>query len=205
MLQIKCPVCKNIHTFANSSQKPAECQFCFTNFGEDMVPEVVPDVPNLLPIGLKLIYQNTSECIDIKINYTLLGREHLGSELFNNIRCNGKPVISRKHCSISFTDGKFLLKDEGSSNGTFYGVSKIDCKLHVCEIEHNSLIFLGKEAFLAQLVFPEKTKKTGHTTVAETPKIKKYRCNQGCGFETETYVDICPKCYTSNSLIEVTE
>lgn len=206
MYQIICPVCNNPNAFEAIESRPVECSFCFTTF-DATLPAVEIATLNVGKLcGLKLVYQQNSESIDIKENSCILGRENTGAKLLSNIIVNGVPVISRKHCSISLIDGKYYLKDEGSVNGTFNGVSKIDCSKDAQIIEDKSIIFLGKEAFLVQYQFQESVsveKQEVPPKENDADKPKKYRCNEGCGFESETYLEICSKCMTSNSMVEI--
>jgi len=206
MFQIICPTCTNKNLFETVEKRPAECSFCFSAFNETIKTEEIPDERKLT--GLKLVYQQNSEYIVIDGTNCILGRENYGSQLFSSIRINGCQVISRKHCSINLTDGKYYLKDEGSLNGTYYGVSKIDCSKEAQLLENNSMVFLGKEAFLVQYLYEEnKTAANPQATdiSKEIPKPKKYRCKEGCGFESESWVDLCPKCMSSNSMVAVYE
>ncbi len=207
MFQIICPTCSNKNLFETTEQKPVECSFCFTSFTDSIKIEEIAEDKKL--IGLRLIYQQNSESVLINNCNCILGRENIGSQLLSNIRINGNQVISRKHCSINLIDGKYYIKDEGSLNGTFYGVSKIDCSKENHIIENNSLIFLGKEAFLVQFQYEDTKKESvdqqSTDTPKETPKPKKYRCKEGCGFESESYMDICPKCMSNNSMVAIYE
>jgi pSer/pThr/pTyr-binding forkhead associated (FHA) protein len=206
MYQIICPTCLKPSLFKAIENKPVECSFCFTTF-YDSTPfnEVNTESKGKLS-GLKLVYQQNSESIFVSGNTCIIGRENIGAALLSGILNNGNPVISRRHCSVTFTDGKYWLKDEGSRNGTYYGVSKIDCSGPAQVIEDNSIIYLGREAFLVQFQY-EETKTSGSQQTAvdpkETNKPHKFRCNEGCGFESDTYLEICPKCMTSNSMVEV--
>ncbi len=219
MFQIICPSCSNKNLFEKAENKPVECSFCFTTFDNTLKVDEISDgnkekiegnqeEKKSILVGMRLIYQQNSESIMINGNMCVLGRENTGAQLLSAIRINGKQVISRKHCSINLVNGKYYIKDEGSLNGTFYGVSKIDCSKESQLIENNSIVFLGKEAFLVQFLYEEpKESLISHTveTPKPSPKPKKYRCKEGCGFESETYVDICPKCMSSNSMVAIYE
>ncbi len=206
MYQIICPQCSNPNNFETEQSRPEECCFCFTVFNKDVAVHEIPDQTKGKLTGLKLVYQQTSGIIEINGESNLLGREHIGSQILSKILVNQKQVISRKHCSINLHDGKYYLKDEGSTNGTFYGVSKIDCLKEAQLIENNSILFLGREAFLVQCVY-EEVKESQAEIQAEkeeqTSKPVLYRCKEGCGFESETYLEICPKCMSINSLIAI--
>jgi hypothetical protein len=208
MFQIICPECKNPNPFETEANRPVECSFCFTSFNADLIAEEIKDEKKGILIGLKLIYQKTSESIEVKGDFNILGRGNFGASLFSGIMVNGKPVISRKHCSISQLNGKYFLLDEGSTNGTFYGVNKITCSKSPQEIENNSIIFIGEEAFLVQFIYDEqKVQEVAqeNTKPEEQRKPLKYRCKEGCGFESVTYQEICPKCMASNSMVAIYE
>jgi pSer/pThr/pTyr-binding forkhead associated (FHA) protein len=206
MYQIICPECKNANPFETVASRPVECSFCFTAFNPEITAEEIADIQKGKLIGIRLVYQNNSETIELKGEHNILGRGNLGSSLFSAIKVNGNAVISRKHCSISQVEGKFYLLDEGSTNGTFYGVNKIDCSKMQQEIENNSIIFIGHEAFLAQFIYEDLKvldSEQKQKTEEETKKPKKYRCKEGCGFESEKYQEICPKCMASNSMVGI--
>jgi hypothetical protein len=206
MFQIICPSCSNKNQFDTVDKKPVECSFCFSTFNDTIKAEEIADEKKL--IGLRLVYQQTSDSIAISGTNCILGRENFGSLLFSGIRINGCQVISRKHCSINLIDGKYYLKDEGSLNGTYYGVSKIDCSKEPQVIENNSMVFLGKEAFLVQFQY-EELKVPDPLQTEKKAEVKavpiKYQCNQGCGFESDIYIDMCPRCMTSDSMVGIYE
>ncbi len=202
MKRIICPACSNQNNFESLQNKPLECTFCFTVFASDVqVIEIKEENKGKL-IGLKLICQTTSEEITITEESSILGREYLGADLFSKIIVNQKQVISRRHCSIRRSGDTYVLKDEGSTNGTFYGVNKIDCTKEAQTLEQNSIIFLGREAFLVQFLYEEEAQKDETAADLQSNIPVRYRCNEGCGHESDTKFDICPKCMTSNSMVE---
>lgn len=204
MLKIICPNCSHTILFETPEKKPAECSFCFTAFNDPAEVSEVADENRGKISGLKFIYQQNSESFTVSGDSCIIGREHEGAQLLSGILNNGRPVISRRHCSVTFREDHYWLKDEGSSNGTFYGVNKMDCAHTVQCIEENSIIFLGKEAFLVQYQYEEKIIQPQQQEEQQgKKKIHRYRCNEGCGFETDTYVEICPVCSTCNSLVEI--
>jgi pSer/pThr/pTyr-binding forkhead associated (FHA) protein len=102
--------------------------------------------------------------------------------------------ISRKHCLIEYKDGKYLLSDLDSRNGTFLGVSKIDCRKNPGQLlVDGELVYLGKEPFLVRIV--PKTEAAVEETVREQPERKavKFKC-PSCGTEFEKDAEICPQC-----------
>ncbi|HOE05934.1 MAG TPA: FHA domain-containing protein [Bacteroidales bacterium] len=219
MMRIVCPECKNNNDFSDIEHRPAECSFCFCVFDASLPAAEITAQPGGVLRGLKLIYQQTGDEIIVESAYCIIGRENTGAELLRKILYCGSPVISRKHCSITVITGEYWLKDEGSSNGTFLGVDKKNCSVPQ-KLSDGDLFYLGREAFMVKYMYekPIETKQPEqqHTDTIpivevtnqngnpnETNKAKKYRCNEGCGFETETYEEVCPKCYTCGSLVEI--
>lgn len=208
MLKIICPNCEKENTFQSRGNTPSECSFCFTSFPSSItITEIYDDGREI--IGLTIIYQINQQRLEIStLHKTILGRENFGASVFSKILFNGKPVVSRKHCSVEFTNGKFYLLDEDSLNGTFYGVNKISCKNTPQIIEDKSIFYIGEEAFLAQINYQElKQEASPQSTVEnknETKTIKQYRC-RGCGNNFEEFSDDCPVCERYNSLIPIYE
>jgi len=56
------------------------------------------------------------------------------------------PSVSRWHCGIGFEDGRFLLKDLGSSNGTFHN----DVCVEECALASGDRIQIGLRVLLFQ-------------------------------------------------------
>jgi len=192
MLTIKCPNCEKNNIFEGEISK--ECQFC----SEDLCPAT----------GLTLTYQLTGQKIEIPLlPKIVLGRGNIGGDVFSNISHNGKTVISRAHCSIEYRNGNFYLHDEGSTNGTFYGESRINCKIEPQQLENNSFIFLGREPFMVQINYRQNENPAQAETVdlvEETVSAAKFRC-RSCGFEVENFQEDCPSCSAVYSLMEVYE
>ncbi|MDD3877227.1 MAG: FHA domain-containing protein [Bacteroidales bacterium] len=206
MFRIICPDCKHNNDFKSQENKPTECYFCFNSISSSMEVIEIPDYETLQVSGLTLIFQSTSETIHIDTESCILGREHTGSEVMKKIMSSGKHVISRKHCSLQLSNNIYFVKDEDSFNGTFVGIDKKECKTSLLAVNDGDLLYLGKEAFLIKYVYKKsdeiETENQEKLKPAEV-RLKKFRCNQGCGYETETYTEMCPKCFTCNSLIEV--
>lgn len=209
MLKLICPNCKAENKFHNRNSIPSECTFCWEPIPEGI--EIVGEEDNKEIIGLTIIYQITQQGLNIPASdKVILGRGNYGANVFSQILFNGEPVISRKHCSIEFKDGNFYLLDEGSLNGTFYGVNKISCKGSPHIIEDKRIFYLGKEAFIAQINFKDEIQNQGLAETAkglETKTIKLFRCNdQNCsGFETSEPFDVCPVCGAYRNIIPVYE
>lgn len=208
MLKIICPNCDKENTFQSRGNTPSECSFCFTSFPSSItITETADDGREI--IGLTIIYQINQQRLEIStLHKSILGRENFGSSIFSNIFFNGKPVVSRRHCSIEFTNGKFYLLDEGSLNGTYYSVNKISCKTSPQVIEDKSIFYIGEEVFLAQINYQETnqdaTSQSTKEIINETKTIKQYRC-RGCGNNFEEFTDDCPICDRYNSLIPIYE
>lgn len=209
MFEMVCTKCNKTISFENRSDMPDECPYCFADFDPSMVLSETQNEAREVA-GLTLIYQIDQQRIEIPASpKTVLGRDSFGAKILSKIFYNGKSVVSRKHCSIEFQENKIYLRDEGSLNGTYYGVNKIDCKGAPQVIENENLIYLGEEPFLAQIRFKapkivpqEKPSETLNITKA----IKKYRCNESiCGSEYDVFHAVCPNCTTYNSLLEIYE
>jgi len=208
MKRIICPNCEKEIIFQLSENTPYECAFCFTSIPSSIAITEIPDDGRDIT-GLTIIYQINQERLEIPtLHKTILGRENFGASVFSKIVFNGNMVVSRKHCSIEFKDGKFYLLDEGSLNGTFYGVNKINCKNNPQVIEDKSIFFIGEEAFYTQINHQElkqdATSQSIKEITHETKTIKQYRC-RGCGNIFEEFSDDCPICGRYNSLIPVYE
>lgn len=209
MLKIICPNCERENQFQSRSNAPIECSFCFEAFNSNI--QVVETSEQGTEItGLTIIYQITQQRIEISsLHKVILGRENFGQDVFSKIHFNGKPVVSRKHCSIEFKEGNFYLLDEGSLNGTFYGVNKLSCKNTPQMIEDKSIFYIGEEAFIAQINFKEarQVEETIAKPKVEERVIKLYRCNdQNCsGYESPTSFDVCPSCGAYKNIIPIYE
>lgn len=210
MFKVVCPNCKAENKFHNRSSIPSECSFCWEVIPEGT--EICGEEDNRLISCLTITYQITQQHLNIPgAGKVILGRENFGGNLFSQINYNGKPVVSRKHCSIEFKDGNFYLLDEGSLNGTFYGVNKINCTKYSQLIEDRSIFYIGEEAFIAQINYKEPTQNKEELKKdrgkLDSKVIKAYRCNeQNCpGYESPDSFDVCPKCKAYKNIIFVYE
>lgn len=209
MYKIICPNCTKENKFHSKSSTPAECSFCFASFDTSItVIEYIDDEREIA--GLTIIYQIDQQRLEIPISQKIiLGRENFGASILSKIFYNGKPVVSRKHCSIEYKDGLFYLLDEGSLNGTFYGLNKISCKNSPQVIENDSIFYIGQEPFLAKIKYKsplEKDISENKKNEDDVSLLRLYRCNEsGCGYESKEYMAICPNCNTYNSMVAVSE
>lgn len=208
MFKIVCPNCEKENSFHSRSNAPVECSFCFEQFDSSLaISESKEPVGEIT--GLTIIYQITQQRLEIStLHKTILGRENFGANIFSQIFFNGKHVVSRKHCSIEFKDGIFYLLDEGSLNGTFYGVNKLNCKNSPQAIEEKSIFYIGEEAFIAQVNSQETKSESTKEEIEEKQEvaksIKHYRCSY-CGNETKEQANECESCERYNSLIPIYE
>ena len=208
MLKIICPNCDKENNFQSRGHTPSECSFCFTSIPSAIIISETADDGREIT-GLTIIYQINQQRLEIStLHKTILGRENFGASVFSKIFFNGKPVVSRIHCSIEFTNGKFYLLDEDSLNGTYYSVNKISCKTSPQVIEDKSIFYIGEEVFLANINYAEskgdESPKVEAVKQEEVKTIKQYRC-RGCGNNFETFSDDCPNCDRYNSLIPIYE
>lgn len=209
MLKVICPNCNAENKFQNRNSIPHECTFCWEPIPDGI--EINGEEDNREINGLTIIYQITQQRLEIPATEkVILGRDGYGAKVFSKILFNGKPVISRAHCSIEFKDGNFFLLDEGSLNGTFYGVNKLSCKGTPQIIEENGIFYMGEEAFIAQINFKDEIQNDDlDRTVKDVEKktIKLYRCNdQNCsGYESSELFDVCPVCGAYKNIIPVYE
>ena len=108
----------------------------------------------ILPDGFSLIFQKNGAELTFKhAAKMILGRDNLGRELFSKI-----PQISRSHLLVEFSDNRYNVTDLNSSNGTFIGVEKINCKTNPAQpLKDGEILFLGREAFLVKINYKKKT------------------------------------------------
>jgi hypothetical protein len=100
------------------------------------------------------------------------------------------------------------LQDEGSTNGTFFGLDKVNCKSSPQIITDGSLLYLGKEPFLAKFVLKsvDVSRQKKETPAQPSTISRKHRCNEPyCGYETENPPDVCPKCRAFKSFVPTVE
>lgn len=189
-------ICINGHSniFADKELPPEECATCGMDYDERCVISTQID-------SLVLIYQSTDE--EIKIPRTnqnsIIGREGLGAEVLRRIlNHEGKPLMSRTHCSIFFKDQFVLIKDEQSANGTFVGEQKVAC-ITPQILHHDQFVFLGKERFLVQFNYSGVSAETPiskESNKIETAKSNlpiEYRCRM-CSRTYDEAHEICPNC-----------
>ncbi len=199
--KIICDFCGTENTFSEKEQRPAECsnQACQNSLERlelisvNIEDKVQQTQENEKLIGLKLIYQKTSEEIllntDPKI---ILGRESVGSKVLWKIE-----QISRSHCSVEFKNNKYTVTDLGSTNGTFIGLGtdKITCNTPQLLTDKDFLV-LGREVFLIQFLKEEKLSEPETVPQQETKEIEEVKeilCTE-CSCILSNLPCSCPDC-----------
>jgi pSer/pThr/pTyr-binding forkhead associated (FHA) protein len=191
MIEIKCSECKNITIIEHNSYLPKECEYCFIEFNENQVQETPiiisenKSLDNLKVIKLIFTHQVSRESFIVNPAESLyIGRNFVGSNILCTIKNNGTPVISRKHCSVELIDNKVYIKDELSTNGTFKGIDKINCRTRQL-LSDEDLIYFANDAFVVNFVYEKRNE------VDTNPEVNvktKFSCND-CG---DTYLDLKP-------------
>jgi hypothetical protein len=188
-MKIKCINCNSSYEFENASEIPSYCEHC----NEDLEPKEVSESEvnnNEEIVNLKWTKQRDSSFFNVSKSSNMLhliGRMHHGSELLCSILENNIPIISKTHCSVEFLENNVYLKDEGSTNGTFWGYEKISCTTKKL-LKDNQLVWLANELFIVTFEFKRE--------VISESKINnntKYRCKD-CGQTFDTRRELCPKC-----------
>ena len=197
--KIVCKYCNEDTIFENISEKPLICPHCGDpteklkiielSFDENKSDEKKLE-------GLSLCCQNTGIDLHLKHNDRIV----IGREMFDE-KILGKKYITGSgngnHCQIEFEDGNYKLSDLYSTNGTYLGVDRIDCKLHPKQIIKNGdILYLGKEPFLIKintkfLVTSEESKQ--EIIKKEETLAKRYRCKR-CGIVVIEKTKKCPEC-----------
>lgn len=214
MFRLICDYCGEEIIFEKLDQKPDTC-ICNSSL-EDIKAEKLEhsedneaqprEKGNLA--GLVLIYQKTGEEIYIgHHDKIILGRENIGREVLDKI-INEKSdhVISRSHCSIEFDadQNEYVLNDLNSLNGTFFGVTKVDCKQNPNQkLSDNDLIYLAREPFLVKLKHKFVDSEREQPTEKQEPKSEtpqRYLCQSCFDYWSEESSFACPKCSSWNDL-----
>jgi len=211
MYKINCIYCGEEFVFESLSERPETCPNCLSslkginalkNFARgESQSDFQKDVEKDSPAGLTLIYQTTNEAIHLRHrDKIVLGRKNVGAEVFGKIQ-----QISRRHCVIEFIDNQYRITDLNSSNGTYLGISKIDCKTNPQQpLNYSDLLFLGREPFLVKKYSedtdvqekenaPVDEKKVCSDAELVKKRIVSYKC-LGCGREYDRKRDICEEC-----------
>jgi len=111
-VSVTCPICKT--TTPAGEQYCSDCGFLLSSAPEEIVesPEPAPALPKLIePTGGREFTLNPGE--------NTIGRENTDVLVMH-------PTVSRRHAKITVADGKYLLEDIGSTNGTYAGDKKVE-------------------------------------------------------------------------------
>ncbi len=101
--QVACPVCK-------SPNPPSETYCMDCGFLLSSAPVAVEQAPEAPSVGMLVTPDGTRE-FPLKPGENTVGRENADVLLSDN-------TVSRKHAKITVADGRALVQDVGSSNGT---------------------------------------------------------------------------------------
>ncbi|HWO89393.1 MAG TPA: adenylate/guanylate cyclase domain-containing protein [Gemmatimonadales bacterium] len=97
--------------------------------------------------AFKLVGTTDSQTIDVKVGKTLI----VGRAVNSDVPIYD-PTISRQHAQLTVQDGGVLVKDLGSSNGTFLNGARITEAV----AQPNDVVMFGKVAFHVREVSPTK-------------------------------------------------
>ena len=93
--------------------------------------------------------------------------------------------------------GGYEIIDQGSSNGTFLGPEKIDCRENPGQLlKDRGLLYLGREAFLCSFVYNENGKIEAESE--SEPEAKDFVCRNCYNFNSPVQEFTCPECNTYN-------
>jgi len=221
----KCRYCGQDIPFPEGAAPPAQCPNCLSPIQapRDAAADAgTAKQEKKILDGLALTYQKNGAVIELlHEEKIIIGRAHKGADVLG-----GVPQISGTHCCIEASDDHYVVSDLGSTNGTFVGPSKIDCKKHLRQpLKDNEILFLGKEAFLVTVKLKAAGEEAGKT--AGGPRIeasidpglnlaaiaagdaasgaekackqaKGYECRSCHGYVSEVKEFTCPRCNTYN-------
>lgn len=200
-MKIKCTNCNSSYEINDSANIPTTCAHCHEDLEWKEIKEQ-EDNTNAEIINLIWTKQSDSSSFNVSKSSNALhfiGRLHHGSEFLANILKNNVPIISRKHCSIEFSEDKVFIKDENSANGTFIGLEKINCA-DKKRLKDNDWVWLATEAFT--VTFEYKIQNSSEIIKSENLENQGYRCNQcGLSFDVKPDDNICENCGVYNSLV----
>jgi len=115
-LGVTCPVCHT--TNAPGETYCCDCGFLLASAREGF--EIAAEQPGVAAeLVPKLVEPSTGREFALNPGPNTIGRENADVLLTH-------PSVSRKHATLTVADGKYLLEDVGSTNGTFAGGKKIE-------------------------------------------------------------------------------
>jgi hypothetical protein len=117
---------------------------------------------NVTPTGPALIITNTEQIHPLGSAVITIGRKSENSIVLPNDDLKA----SRYHCTITFEDGKFVLQDVGSANGTFLNDQRIE---QPETLKNGDTIAVGSTNIEVFLPEDETRPRAGLTFAAEVP------------------------------------
>ncbi|MDH5655103.1 MAG: FHA domain-containing protein [Spirochaetia bacterium] len=222
MMTLSCKYCgQEISVEEGSVSTCPNCLSKIDSASTQIKEPVRSENQNAVPSGFSLIFQKDGTEISFKhAEKMVLGRNGLGQEFFSKI-----PQISRSHLVIQFQGNQYTVTDLNSSNGTFLGVEKVDCRKNPGQaLRDGELLYMGREPFLVKLNFidqnmpgqsgqvirvnmqsisaniPQPEKSSAAVLSSETEKKQiVYTCTNCYNYQSETKEFTCPLCNTYNS------
>ncbi|MDD5361369.1 MAG: FHA domain-containing protein [Ignavibacteria bacterium] len=211
MSNYKCVQCQNVIYKPEKNKPPDICvnPDCNGYIFIESDDENNLEVKENKKITLKLIYLKTGEEIKIETFPAILGVENIGWSVFQKAKnSKNQNLISRKHCEISIKNENILIKDLGSTNGTFLEAGNTSEKVgpEFKSMEKADYLLFGRERMSIQIIRDVNIK----STIKEEPPLneseqlcaKRFKCKE-CGREFETNIVNCEKCGAMKSIIEI--
>jgi pSer/pThr/pTyr-binding forkhead associated (FHA) protein len=138
-MSVTCPVCRS--TTPAGQQYCADCGFLLSS---QPVEVVADDSPQILA---KMVDVTSGREFTLNPGTNTIGRENADVLVTH-------PTASRNHAKITVADGKYILEDVGSTNGTFIGSKKVEPGQQV-EIEPGTEIIFGSATMRLEAPAPD--------------------------------------------------
>ena len=129
-ISVTCPVCHV--TNPGGEQYCADCGFLLSSEPVEAPPEVSAEAV------AKLVDPSTGREFALKPGENTIGRQDTDVLLMH-------PTVSRSHAKLTAADGKYILEDMGSTNGTFADDAKVEPGQPI-EVEPGTEIKFGSVA-----------------------------------------------------------
>lgn len=126
-VSVTCPVCHSVTP--GGEMYCNDCGFLLSSEPVEVAAEAIPS------ILAKMVETSTGREFILNPGENTIGRENADVLVTH-------PTASRKHAKITVVDGKYILEDVGSSNGTFIGSKKVEPGQPV-EVEPGTEITFG--------------------------------------------------------------
>jgi pSer/pThr/pTyr-binding forkhead associated (FHA) protein len=108
---ITCPVCHS--TTPGGEKYCSDCGFLLSSTPVEVTAQAGPVVT------AKMVDPSTGREFPLNPGVNTIGRQDADVLV-------GHPTVSRKHAQLTVSDGKYILEDVGSSNGTYVGEKKVE-------------------------------------------------------------------------------